>query len=121
MKNNLIIVLLCLFVNIKAFADYEHLKAYKAEVKNQTNIQKMSPLLNSALYYVIDFKDINKMDTYSLEEKYALQLHQCIADGICIFKFKKFKKQHLKIDNIMHRESNIEKIKVYKAYDFKAF
>jgi len=121
MKNNLLFFVLLSVVGVNLFADYEQLKAYKREIKTQTNIKKSSPLQTHSPYFVIDFIDINKMDTYSLEKKYGLKLSQCIADGICIFKFKNFQTQYLDSQKIIQEESNIAKIRVYRAYDFKAF
>jgi hypothetical protein len=121
MKNNLLFIALFGVIYVNLYADYEQLKAYKRAVKTQINIKKSPSFQADSSYFVIDFKDINKMNTFKLEKKYGLQLFQCIADGICIFKFINSPTQHLQSKKIIQEESNIQTIKLYKAYDFKAF
>ena len=115
------ILLLLYATGFAATLNYEALKEYKQSTNRQNNIKNAPALQKRDSLFVIDFKDINKMNTYLLEEKYALKLQQCIADGICIFKFLKYQTQPLERRRIKELESNIEDIKPYRAYKFKAF
>jgi len=122
MKNSyLALYLLCAGVVGNLSADYSDLKEYKARKKAQIQTEIKSNYKLKGAFFIIDFKDINKMDTYALEQRYNLKLYQCIADGICVFKFKDFKKEALYREEILKRESNIKNIRLYKAYDFTAF
>ena len=120
MKINILII--CLFVlSQNCFANYATLKAYKQGVKNQVKIEKAPLFKRSNSLFVIEFVNINKMDTYSLKQKYGFELTQCIADGICIFKFDNNQSNLFKFDEIINKEVNIKQIKEYKSYEFKAF
>ena len=121
MKSSLLMVLTVTLVSAVYAGNYEGLKAYKAKIKNQATVKKSSALEQKVEYFVIEFKDINKMDTYFLEKKYALKLSQCIADGICIFEFMDAQTQQLNINEIISTQTNIKQIKEYKAYEFQAF
>ena len=102
-------------------ADYDGLKAYKQQIKMQPQVFLSTVHKENYSYFVIDFKDLNKMDTFALEKKYALKLSECIADGICIFKFLNAKTQQLSVKKILHKEPNIKSLRVYKPYRFKTF
>jgi len=121
MKSSLVVFAIVTLVSVVDARNYEGLKAYKMTIKNQTIVKKSSALKQKVEYFVIDFKDINKMDTFSLEKKYALKLSQCIADGICIFKFMDAQTQQLNINKIISTQTNIKQIKEYKAYEFQVF
>jgi len=120
MKINILIIYL-LVLNQNCFANYASLKAYKQDVRNQVKIEKASLFKRSNSLFVIEFMNINKMDTYSLKQKYGFELTQCIADGICVFKFDNNQSNLLKFDEIIKKEANIKQIKEYKPYEFKAF
>ena len=100
--------------------DYTLLKKKKEEFK-QRGVQpyKKETVNPNAHYFIVSFYDINQMDTWKLEERYSLQLHLCIADGICIFKHLNADKKPLNINTILNEEPTIKKISEYKAYNFQ--
>jgi hypothetical protein len=120
MKINIYAVCL-LLLSTHCFANYESLKMYKQDVKNQVKTEKAAPLKRSNSQFVIDFVDINAMDIYNLHQKYGLTLTQCIADGICIFKFDNNQTNRVQLDEIIKKEVNIKQIKEYKPYEFRPF
>ncbi len=121
MRSSLSIVFLLTLVSTLLSADYEGLKAYKERVKLQPKVLESTAFEETNSYFIIDFKDINKMDTFALEEKYGLKLFECIADGICVFQFLYAQTQRLPSAEILQKEANIRSIKAYKTYEFKAF
>ena len=122
MRSKLNILMVCTLFGSALSADYEGLKAYKREVRMQAKLFRSSGVEQSKNdYFVIDFKDINSMDTFALEKKYGLKLSECIADGICIFQFLHAQTQRLSIREILQKETNIRSIEAYKSYNFRAF
>lgn len=121
MKSKINILIICILISTILSADYESLKAYKQQVKMQPHLLRSAAFKTKNAYYVIDFKDINKMNTFVLEQQYALKLSECIADGICIFKFLNAQTQQLNKNEILNAEPNIKALKEYKSYKFKAF
>ena len=122
MRSKFNILMVCTLLGSALSADYEGLKAYKREVKMQAKLFRSSGVEQSKNdYFVIDFKDINSMDTFALEKKYGLKLSECIADGICIFQFLHAQTQRLSIREILQKETNIRSIEAYKSYNFRAF
>ena len=121
MENKINILMVCSLMSSFLSADYNGLKAYKQQIKMQPKVFLSTAHEGTHSYFVIDFKDINKMDTFALEKKYALKLSECIADGICIFKFLNAKTQQLLVKEILQKEPNIKSLKVYKPYRFKTF
>ena len=121
MKSKLNILVMITLMSISLSADYEELKAYKAQIKMQPHALHSSRYETQSSYFILDFKDINQMDTFVLKERYALKLSECIADGICIFQFLNSKTQQLPITEILQNETNIRSVKAYKSYEFQAF
>ncbi len=121
MKSKINILIVCSLISTVLSADYEDLKAYKQQIKIEPHLLRSAAFKTTNSYYVIDFKDINKMDTFALEQKYTLKLSECIVDGICIFKFLNAQTQQLNISEILNAEPNIKALKEYKPYEFKAF
>jgi len=121
MKGKMIFLLCVTIFSINLSANYEALKAYKADIKNQPIFKSSTTTQTDTQLYIVNFKDINKMDTELLESQYGLKLHKCIADGICIFKLDANQTQHKELDFIIHNESNINSIIEYLPYEFKAY
>lgn len=119
MNKKTVIFILFVLIGFNLSANYDQLREYKTKTKSIT--QNYLVLQNTRQYYIVNFKDLNKMDTDKLEKEYALKLYQCIADGICIFKFKNFKIKPLDINNIVDKETNIIDIQAYKPYHFQTF
>lgn len=114
------IVFLTLF-SMNVSADYEALKAYKAEVKNQPIVKSSAKVKRDTQLYIVNFKDINKIDTELLESKYGLTLYECIADGICIFKLDTNQTQQKELNLIIQNETNINSMREYLPYEFKTY
>jgi len=121
MKGKTIFLLFLTVFSINVSADYEVLKAYKADVKNQPIVKSSAKVQRDTQLYIVDFKDINKMDTELLESKYGLKLHECIADGICIFRLNTNQTQQKELNLIIQNESNINSMTEYLPYKFKAY
>ena len=120
MFGKIIVYIFVVFVSLKAY-DYSALQAKKAQLKYESQLTQKDGVNPFARYFVIDFYDINKMDTWKLEERYSLQLHLCIADGICVFRYLHADTIPLDIATILHDETNIKKIYEYKNYNFQAY
>lgn len=121
MKGKMIFLLYVTIFSINLSANYEALKAYKADIKNQPIFKSSTTTQADTQLYIVNFKDINKMDTELLESQYRLKLHKCIADGICIFKLDTNQTQYKELDFIIENESNINSIIEYLPYEFKAY
>jgi len=121
MKGKTIFLLLVTILSINLSANYEALKAYKADVKNQPIFKSSAITQTDTRLYIVNFKDINKMDTELLASQYGLKLYECIADGICIFKLDTNQTQQKELDFIMQNESNIDSIVKYLPYKFKVY
>jgi len=121
MKGKGIFIVFITLFSMNVSADYEVLKAYKTDVKNQPIVKSSAKVQRDTQLYIVDFKDINKMDTELLEFKYGLKLHECIADGICIFKLDAKQTQQKECNLIIQNESNINSIIKYLPYEFKSY
>jgi len=116
------IYLLFLFVlHTASFAKYETMQEFKKNLKQQKHMST-AYVHESSDEFIINFKDINLMDTFELENRYSFRLVQCIADGICIFKYKgKSDRMKENIQKVLENETNVKEILEYKPYNFKAF
>lgn len=123
MKNKILLVFICC-VNMSLFADYESIKEYKKSVikKKQHAVEKFDTnSTNEKLLLEVRYYDINKMDTEYLEKMYDISLWNCIADGICIFKYNGNESREAILNRIRTNEKNIKNIKQYEKYNFKTF
>lgn len=124
MKINLFITLI-LFLSLDCFGEYEELKKNKYNVKRKDKINEVrnkSKLKNKYMNLLeIKYYDINQMNTDSLEVKYDIFLWQCIADGICVFRYKGNENINFVIQTIKNSEKSIKNIREYKEYNFKLF
>lgn len=121
MKSRMLFLLFLTVFVVSLSADYEGLKVYKAAVKNQPSLKKSTKIDRGRQLYIVNFKDINNMDTVLLDSKYGLKLYECIADGICIFKLDTNQTQPKKLHSIVQSESNINSIVEYLPYKFHSF
>lgn len=120
MKSRNLLILL-LFFNNCLHAEYESMQKYKRNLQTRPSEQKSMQSKIKTDLYVIEFKDLNAMDTYSLEKKYNLRLVQCIADGICVFRNENKQIKNFNRQNIIDSEENIKNIKPYVPYRFRIF
>ena len=69
----------------------------------------------------ITYFDINNLNTDYLQKQYDLYLQQCIADGICIFKYNGKENTEQVIHKIQKNEKKIRSVRKYQKYNFKPF
>ena len=69
----------------------------------------------------IKYFDINNLNTEYLEKQYSLFLQQCIADGICIFRYNGDENIYQVIQEIQENEKKIRSVRKYQKYNFKVF
>lgn len=117
-----IFALIVLLATIPGYADYEGLKSYKSQHKSKDAVSNLSTKDNNSCNLVeIKYYDINTIDLEILEIRYDLHFQQCIADGICVFKYKGDRKLNDLLDAIQKEQKNIKSIREYKPYKFKIF
>jgi len=75
MKSRNLLILLVFFNNC-LHAEYESMQKYKKNLQTRPSEQDSMQSKTKTDLYVIEFKDLNAMDTYSLEKKYNLRLVQ---------------------------------------------
>ena len=120
-----LLILVIFFLSFDCLAEYDSLKEYK----NKTNRLKKTDALKSQSavdkeyrnLLEIRYHDINRMDTDSLEVKYNIYLWQCIADGICVFRYRGDENINFIIDRIKKSEKSIKNIRKYEKYNFRVF
>ncbi len=66
---------------------------------------------------VIVYSEIDVFEIFSLEEKYGLKLHNCVARRVCIFNSTKI----VNLNSIKSKYRSIESIKYSTKYNFKQY
>lgn len=118
MKIKLLILLLVF--SLSAEDKFEKLRQMKQSTKSSKVIQQSQENSSNKLLEIKYF-DINYLDTDYLEEYYSLYLQECIADGICIFKYNGEDNINQIVRQIQTQEKKIRSIREYKKYNFKPF
>jgi len=120
MKINLIILLVVSV--LLAQCKYDKLLEIKENLKiHNINKQDAEDLNNTNNLIEIKYYDINNMDINYLKNRYNLHFKKCIADGICIFKYKGKKNIRQIINEIRLTEKKISNVKIYRKYNFQPF
>jgi len=118
MKISLIILL---FISTVMAQDrFEKLRVMKQSVQAM-RVSKRSQEATHNKLLEIKYFDINNLNTDYLEKHYSLDLQQCIADGICIFKYNGKENMHKVIDAIQRNEKKISSVRKYQKYNFTLF
>ena len=117
-------IILCLLIITQGVSadDYSKLAEIKKNKKIEDTISqnKIKKVENKLIK--IEFKDIESFDQVYWQTTYNLKLQECIISSrICIFKYGGSQNINTVISQIKKQEVNIESVKRYIQYKFKAY
>ena len=114
------IILFLVFLALAHAEDYSKLLEYKQKYRHSTAVKQRALQQGKYANYVqITYYDINNLDTFSLKQKYNLELQTAIADGVLVFIYHGNMPIEKVIQKIKSQEKQIKDVRKYKSFHFK--
>lgn len=118
-----IFIVFIMLVNIYA-SDYSKLQKHKdmfSSSNSKADIEAFSVIEKKTNKFIVRFKNINTFSFESFEELYQVELHVCIAHGICVFENNSSLELDNLINHIKFERNDLKSIKKYEKYKMKTF